>query len=527
MREGLDVNPDRAFGHYLLGWACEMQGDLIPAEDAFRAAIARDPQFGPARWQLARLLVVRSFLASLGTTEEERRSRERESTRLAHEAETELKAAMETATGFDDEMLRLVARGMLEYLHKDPAAARTAEEGLKRFAAREGLEEFHFLHGLTLAGRAQIAAFTRVIEGRPRHPLALLCRAIRRQDLGDLAGAIADYTKSIEINPREAKAFVGRGTVRKAKLEYAEARADFEEAARLDPADAIPHFNLGVIAQDAGDADAAIAAFGEAIARNPRETRALANRALLRYHRRDYEAALADYDRVVEVAPGAFDSWHNRGIARYRKGDREGAIADFTKAIEVAPRRAAGYWSRSIVRRDSGDARVSEDYERVVTLEPGRMEAWHKLGVIRPGDDRRAWIEDFTEAIRRDPKRTAAWTARGMLRVNLRELDGALADLDEALRLDPQCVPALHSRGIVNYLNEKYALTRDDCLRGVAVDPEDVGCTYYLGAAHAALHELEPAHAMLRRALELAPRDWQDRAMAEQLLAGVEAELRK
>ena len=97
-------------------------------------------------------------------------------------------------------------------------------------------------------------------------------RAINKDDLGDLEGAIEDFTKAIEIDSMADNCYYGRAY-------------DKEEL---------------------GDLQGAIKDYTSAIEINPYHVDSYLNRGVSKNNLGDYKSAIEDYTKVIEIDPTGF-----------------------------------------------------------------------------------------------------------------------------------------------------------------------------------------------------------------------------
>jgi len=449
--------PALALGHYLRGRSYEIEGRHVEAEACLRKSIALDPGFGPARHQLARLLLRRAYMASGGTTDAETLRNFKAAAPTVEEAARELDAATAEGSGFDDDLQRAVAAGMLALCRRQRRAVmQAARDGIARFAGRDGVEEFHFLVGVAAETEAErLKAFEEALRLRPKYALAHYARGTLRSASNDLPGALRDY----------------------------------DEALRLSPHDPYMHYNRGVARQASGNADGAIADYDAALAIDPEYIDARANRAYERLVKGDRDGALADAEHVVKTHPDDPRGYLHRGIMRQETGDLDGADADLTEAIRRDPSFGVAYANRANLRDHRGDPQGAlADYGEAIRLEPKNALYHRNRSHTREGlGDLDGAIEDLTEAIALDARFTAAWVDRSTMRYRKKDYDGSLADAERAL--------ALNSRSHLAYRNRGLAWrSKGDRARAIA----DV-----------------------TKALELAPADWEERERLAEVLRGL------
>lgn len=177
-------------------------------------------------------------------------------------------------------------------------------------------------------------------------------RALCRQRLDDLRGALADLDRAVEIEPRNATNWSSRSSLKRQLKDTTGAWSDIERAAALAPDDA--HI--------------------------------LNNRGLLRSDRGDYRGAVDDYTRALQADPRMSQALNNRGLAKEKLKDMAGALADYTQAVEVNPRNADAFSNRAYCRNRMGDAAgARQDYAQALAIEPGHDFATKQLAKLEGG----------------------------------------------------------------------------------------------------------------------------------------------
>ena len=129
------------------------------------------------------------------------------------------------------------------------------------------------------AVRSQVKEVDELVRKNPSDPINYNNRAILKQQLGDVAGALADYNHAIELAPNFASAYNNRGYMKFTKfLLTKDALADYNQAISIDPKDA----------------------------------RAYANRAMLKYNSlKDFSGAISD----IQQAAKFYQAQGNGGLA--------------------------------------------------------------------------------------------------------------------------------------------------------------------------------------------------------------------
>jgi len=150
------------------------------------------------------------------------------------------------------------------------------------------------------------------------------------------------------------------------------------------------------------------------------------------------------------------EDFFNRGVARYQQGDLEGALRDFDRAIEIASTISPGAYASN----------------HIVAIAPEPAVLLYNRGVTRY--DLRDWdgaIADLDESLTLDPLRVLAWIKLGNARFNKGDLDDAIDNFNQALRLEPRSVMALNNRGLAWQNKGKLDAALSDYARALELDP--------------------------------------------------------
>ncbi|MDI1443672.1 YbjN domain-containing protein [Polyangium sp. 6x1] len=182
---------------------------------------------------------------------------------------------------------------------------------------------------------------------------ALNNRGNRKQEDGDLDGAIADFTKAVELAPEEHAPRYNRGNARSLAGDVHGAIDDYSKAIEIAPEFAPAWQRRGLSKQRHGDLAGAIADLDESIRLAPDEPSAYGERAALRALRADFEGAVNDCERALAIAS---PDWHHRPNTQHlldtirkaaenqrtgtMEGKKDGKKARKGAKVEEAPRTA-------------------------------------------------------------------------------------------------------------------------------------------------------------------------------------------
>jgi tetratricopeptide (TPR) repeat protein len=277
---------------------------------------------------------------------------------------------------------------------------------------------------------------------------------LKKQNEGDLDGALADYTRAIQLNPNYTEAHNNRGNIKGAKGDREGAIADFDRAIGLDPKHKTSYNNRGVQRLEKRDSDGAIADFNHAIELDPNYAKAYYNRGNVKEAKGDYDGAIADFDRAIELNPKDANSYNNRGNAKKAKGDLDGAIADFSRAIELAPKDAGFYFSRAGAKFAGGDVDgVIVDLDRVIELNGKEPVPYALRGDAYAKKKQYATaIKDVQKAIKLDPKDGGYYLSLARYQLFNRKPREAISTSLKALKLSPDMAVIIKTKLADGYL---------------------------------------------------------------------------
>ena len=477
-----------------LGTGQYFVGDLLRSEESLRRAAAAAPADGATHYYLGRIYLDQAIFALLappGRPDAEWRER---SQSWNQKAEDHLSRA--TTWEGAPELDRRLAEACLAFAKGDPIAAeRICRDGLERYAGKLGVEEFSRLLAVLSPPQERIGHLTRALVFRPHYPWAMLQRSAQRLVDGQYDAAIEDLDRALALYPQFVFAFNDRGVGHLLK----------------------------------GDLDAAIADFDEAIRLDPRNGLAWGNRALVRASKKDLQGAIEDETRAIALYPFPSPMLQNRGLHRLQSGDLDGALADAEQVLKLEPASARGYALRGGIRSATKAwPGALADFERALSLDPKQAQAVAGRGVARLFmHDHSGARRDFDDALRIQPSLVIAWFNRGSMNAEEGDLDGAIADLSEAIRLDPGHVAALVSRGVAwesKFEFDKAIEDYDDALR---IDFRSYDALFNRGMTRLAQGQARAASADLQGSLQLAPADWNSRAIAESSLQEARRQLRE
>jgi len=180
--------------------------------------------------------------------------------------------------------------------------------------------------------------------------------------------------------------------------------------------------------------------------------------------------------------PQTAQDYLKSGMAHFQNGDTDAALADANKALEVNANYVEALALRAACRSRKGDqAGVLADYNRIIELSPsglGVEVVYHNRSMIRlQSKDIDGALDDLNKAVAINPKVAEIYNGRAIARLQKGDSDGALADYEKALELKPALPSALTGRGYFRYHKKDFDGALSDFDKAIEFYP-NYGDTY-------------------------------------------------
>lgn len=341
---------------------------------------------------------------------------------------------------------------------------------------------------------AALAEAARGIQAAPKSAQAYETRAAVHHKLGHLDEALADFSKAIELDPSSSRLLNNRGFLQLSLEHFDAALNDLDAAIKLSPTYANAHNNRGLLHIAQGRYRQAVIDLDRALQVDPNYVDAYNNRGFAQMQLARWDRALADFNHALNLDPKGANALANRGVVKQNMGDATGAIVDFTEAMLLEPdnpkfylHRREAYLIQGEFDKAQADAqkvvvlqelfglktriaaapqspepylargrffqsrqeisRALDDFSKAVELAPGRDDVRLELAaLLRDTNDLAAAMKECDTVLARASDQRA-FSIRGDCRMQLEDLDGALADFEAAKRLDNTVAEAYFLKG--------------------------------------------------------------------------------
>jgi protein O-GlcNAc transferase len=292
-----------------------------------------------------------------------------------------------------------------------------------------------------------------------------------------------------------------------------DAEAAAGELVRQAPQEPEAWFQLGMALLRGKKLAEAEGAFRQVVGLNPEDARTWNNLSVvLRLQGKAGEAEPCSR-RAVKLQPAAAGHWLNLASSQFNQHKFAEAAENIRKAIEINPNDVLARNNLCIaLLRQGKPAEAEEQARRAVELNATSGESWANLGECLI--TQRRWPDAanaYRQAADREPKNAAMWTRLGVAELYGQRFAEAAAALERSLALVPDEPVALVS----------YASLLAQCGQtqaGVAMlqlvlnrHPDFAPAWVAMGDALRLMGNIEQATAALRRALELAPKQFEVR----------------
>ena len=144
--------------------------------------------------------------------------------------------------------------------------------------------------------------YNQALKINPNFAFAYNNRGVLKVAQNDINGAIEDYAKALQLNPKYSDVYYNRGNLKFMLNDNEGALADYNKAIELNPKDSEAYNNRGVVKKRMNFNVGALSDYSQAIAINPKDSIAYANRGRLKKLYFDNEGAAIDLDQAIALA---------------------------------------------------------------------------------------------------------------------------------------------------------------------------------------------------------------------------------
>jgi tetratricopeptide (TPR) repeat protein len=485
IEEALRIDPDRSGIYSNLGVLELSRGRRDAAEQAFKKAVALQPQAVEPRLALANFYWLTEQREAAETALEhalaidsrnplanrllanfyiatDRREKAEQPLRVVYETTKAPAAAFALAEYYIAVGRNDAARSILQPLTTDPRSADTASVRLATLDHKNGqkADAYRRLEGVLSRDNANLQA--------------LLVKSLLQLADRNANAAFETARIATERHPDSAPAFFALGRIEAARRQPDAAIAAFQEVLRLNPRATEAKIALGQLHLAQGRPDSSISFASEALANEPANPNAelLYVRGLLA--RGELDRADSELKKLVARHPRSAVVRTQMGMLLGRRGEMARARAEFERALEISPdslEALGGIVALDLSQRDFKSARARIDAK----LAAGRAGApllTLAAKTYATGGDLASAEGFLRRALEADDTYLTAYGALGQLFVAQKKLNEARAEFERLAARMPRPVAPLTMVGIILQVLGDDAGAREKFERVMQLDPE-------------------------------------------------------
>lgn len=144
--------------------------------------------------------------------------------------------------------------------------------------------------------------YNRALQIKGNFAYAFNNRGVLKVSMNDTQGAMDDYARALMIAPKYSDVYYNRGNLKYMLSDYQGALEDYDKAIELNPKDSEAYNNRGVVRKRLNYNVGALSDYSQAIALNPNDSIAYSNRGRLKKLYFDNEGAAIDLDQAIALA---------------------------------------------------------------------------------------------------------------------------------------------------------------------------------------------------------------------------------
>jgi tetratricopeptide (TPR) repeat protein len=233
--------------------------------------------------------------------------------------------------------------------------------------------------------------------------------------------------------------------------EYAECLQILERLKSQNIQDSDLFALMGVTYDRLGKPIDALSAFQDGIRVNPKSERNYLNLAALSAHLGKWDLAVESVSDGIQQLPGAYRLYLCRGLLNQKQAKTQAGL-DYRRAIELAPKSPEPYEALALSQIEAGQLRsalkVLRDANHIAPKDPGnyylQAEALVRIGGPRDSPNYHEALEALNACLALDREFIYAYYDRGKLKLETKDVEGAIADLERARALRPESTDILY-----------------------------------------------------------------------------------
>ena len=208
--------------------------------------------------------------------------------------------------------------------------------------------------------------------------------------------------------------------------------------------------------------------------------------------------------------PQTAQDYLKSAVGHFQSGNTDASLADVNKALELDPNYVDALYLRAVLRQKKGDgAGILADYNKIIELAPsgrGVEVVYTNRSMLRlQSKDVNGALEDLDKAISINPRVAEIYNGRAIARLQKGDLDGALADYEKVIELKPSLPSAFLGRGYFRYQKENFDGAVADFSKAIELKPDYADAYVDRGMVRGLKGEIDGAIADIKKGAALNP----------------------
>ena len=325
----------------------------------------------------------------------------------------------------------------------------------------------------------------------------IMDEAIKKQQAGDLPGAIATYLQALQADPNYAHGYTNLASAYQQAEDWVKARDAFAKAVQLDPKnEAANWYYIGLLDENAKNAAQAISDYTKYVSALPKGDYAVAAQGRIATLRSHPDQVALFTTKAEAAAQGEASTAYDAGIKLQTDGKLDEAIEQYKKALAVSPKEPSYYYAlgtayqgKAATDPASLDLAI-ENYKKAVGLAP--KEATYKQTLTAAYAAKAAPLVQSAIA-----KQTNATKP---------DLPGAIADYEAALKIYNDDADTHKNLGTAYQGNNQFPMAAKEYQTAIRLDAKNqTDAIYYLATVYEQMKNVPGAIAEYEHYIKAAP----------------------
>ena len=355
-------------------------------------------------------------------------------------------------------------------------------------------------------------------------------RAVAKQKLKNLEGAIADCQAAQELDPKNTVLPALFGSIYCLAERFSDAKPYLDRAIELNPKDVIAYVNRSAVNSRLGNSEEALKDCQMALQLDPANTTALINAANAHLLLGKFAEAVNDSERALQLDSHCTKAYLNRAIAQMRLGKVSESFKDLDSAIDIDGRSASTYVVRAgLFIESKNPEQALLDCDRALAIDAKSGAAWMNKGtalkVLKRFEDSIQAYEVALETIRSDSELAKCHINFSTVYTSIGDANAAIAQCNAALSIDAGNAMAFNNRAWIKAHLGNFAEAFEDINQSFALRSDNAAAFGTRGLVHFCFNRFDEAKSDLNTALEMSPtcgESWFVRAFIHEKMGEIE-----